>query len=130
MRFTIQLVADAGDATSQTHEIISIDRLDGVLSIDDLGLTLGEAKAMLAALQVAITETQVLDLARRERPCPCCRQLRRLKDKRRITVRTCPWQARAAEPTIWTLPMPSCARRHSACRGRSTPTRYGCVATF
>ena len=89
MRFTIQLVADAGDATSQTHEIISIDRLDGVLSIDDLGLTLGEAKAMLAALQVAITETQGLDLARRERPCPCCRQLRRLKDKRRITVRTC-----------------------------------------
>ncbi|MGX5805194.1 hypothetical protein ACWGS9_28705 [Bradyrhizobium sp. Arg314] len=53
MRFTIQLVTDPGDATFQTREIVSIDRLDGVLSNDDLGLTLGEAKAMLAALQVA-----------------------------------------------------------------------------
>jgi len=82
-------VADAGDATFQMHEIISIDRPDGGLSIEDLGLTLDEAKAMLAALQEAITETQVLDLARRERPCPCCRRPRQLKDKRTITVRTC-----------------------------------------
>ncbi|TIQ27146.1 hypothetical protein [Mesorhizobium sp.] len=89
MRFAIQLMIDSGDAAVETQEIVSFERTDGTLSIDELGLTLEEAKKALAALQVAITERQALDLARRERPCPCCHQPTQLKDKRTITVRTC-----------------------------------------
>ncbi|MGI6853496.1 hypothetical protein [Mesorhizobium sp. 1B3] len=44
MRFAIQLMIDGGDAADKTQEIISFDRTDGALSIDDLGLTLEEAK--------------------------------------------------------------------------------------
>lgn len=89
MRFTIQLVTDAGGAKCETREIVTIERPDGQLAIDDLGLTLAEAKIVLAAMQVAITDAQALGLARHHRPCPCCRRPRRLKDNRTITVRTC-----------------------------------------
>jgi hypothetical protein len=48
-----------------------------------------EARKLLAAVQGAITDAQVGDLVRRERPCPCCGRPRRLKDNNRtITVRT------------------------------------------
>ncbi|NGO55440.1 ISKra4 family transposase [Allomesorhizobium camelthorni] len=110
MRFAIQLVTDVGDATFETREIVSIDKPDGVLSIDDLGLTLGEAKAMLATLQVAITETQALDFARYHRSCPSCRRPRRLKDKRMITVRTC----------LGKLALPS--PRYGRCRCQAVPS--------
>ncbi|RWA78923.1 MAG: hypothetical protein EOQ31_34660 [Mesorhizobium sp.] len=89
MRFAIQLMIDRGAAVGETQEIVSFERTDGSLSIDELGLTLEEAKKTLAALQKAITETRALDLACSERPCPCCHRPRQLKDKRPITVRTC-----------------------------------------
>ena len=77
MHFTIQLVAEAGGEPLETQEIARIDRGDGVLSINDLGLTLVEAKTMLAALQTAVTDTQARDFARHRRPCPCCQRPRR-----------------------------------------------------
>ncbi|MGX5851512.1 hypothetical protein ACWGTO_31230 [Mesorhizobium sp. PL10] len=89
MRFAIQLLIDGGDAAGETQEIISFDRTDGALLIDELGLTLEEAKKALAALQIAITDAQVTDHSRPQRPCPCCLRPRQLKDKRAITVRTC-----------------------------------------
>lgn len=89
MRFAIQLMIDGGDAAVETQEIVSFDRTDGALSIDELGLTLEEAKKALAALQIAITDAQVMDHSRRQRPCPDCRRQRWLKDNRTITVRTC-----------------------------------------
>ena len=61
MRFAIQLMIDGGDAADETQEIISFDRTDGALSIDELGLTLEEAKTALAALQIAITDAQVME---------------------------------------------------------------------
>ena len=89
MRFAIQLMIDGGDTADETQEIISFDRTDGALSIDELGLTLEEAKTALAALQIAITDAQVMEHSRRQRPCPDCCRPRWLKDNRTITVRTC-----------------------------------------
>ncbi len=65
MRYAIQLMIDSGDAADETQEIISFDRTDGALSIDELGLTLEEAKTALAALQIAITDAQVMEHSRR-----------------------------------------------------------------
>ena len=89
MHFAIQLVSHVNAGGPEMREIASIDRPDDRLTIDDLGLMLAESKAVLAALQVAITDSQVLEHVRRERPCPCCGRTRRLKDRRTITVRTC-----------------------------------------
>ncbi len=89
MRFAIQLMIDGGDAADETQEIISFDRTNGALSIDELGLTLEEAKKALAAHQTAITGAQVMGHSRCQRPCPDCSRPRWLKDNRTITVRTC-----------------------------------------
>lgn len=89
MRFIIQLVTNTGAARPETREIAVVERPDDGFAIADLGLTLIEAKKLLAAIQGAITDAQVGDLVRRERPCPCCGRSRRLKDNNRtITVRT------------------------------------------
>jgi hypothetical protein len=89
MRFIIQLVTDTGAARPETREITVVERSGDGFAIADLGLTLIEAKKLLAAAQSAITDAQVGDLARRERPCPCCGRPRRLKDNNcTITVRT------------------------------------------
>ncbi|WP_095205284.1 hypothetical protein [Mesorhizobium carmichaelinearum] len=89
MRFAIQLMIDGGDAVVETQEIISFDRSDGALSINELGLTLEEAKRTLATLQEAHHGSTGPRPGRRQRTCPCCRRPRQLKDKRTITVRTC-----------------------------------------
>lgn len=59
-----------GDAADETQEIISFDRTDA-LSIDELGLTLEEAKSALVALQIAITDAQVDDLFERSALATC-----------------------------------------------------------
>lgn len=109
MRFAIQLMIDGGDAADETQQIISFDRTDGALSIDELGLTLKEARTALAALQIAITDAQVMEHSRRQRPCPNCCRPRWLKDNRTITVRTCFGKL--------TLPSP----RYRRCRCQTMP---------
>ena len=88
MRFAIRLAAETADGPVVEHTVAAIERPDGALPIDELGLRLEDAKAILAAIQLAVAETQARDLARRERPCPCCGTPRRLKDHRTIRVRT------------------------------------------
>ncbi|TYR36419.1 hypothetical protein FY036_00930 [Mesorhizobium microcysteis] len=61
MRFAIQLVIDEADSPIKTQEIASFDRVDGELSIHDLGLAMTEAKSALAALQVVIANAQVMN---------------------------------------------------------------------
>jgi hypothetical protein len=88
MRFAIRLAAETADGSIVEHAVATIERPDDALPIDELGLRLEDAKAILAALQAAVVETQARDLARRKRPCPCCAAPRRLKDHRAIQVRT------------------------------------------
>lgn len=88
MRFAICLAAETADGSVTEQAIATIERPDGALPIDELGLRLEDAKAILAALQAAVVDTQARDLARRKRPCPCCGAPRRLKDHRAIRVRT------------------------------------------
>ena len=87
MRFIVQLVVDT-DGAPATGMIATVERPDDGFSIDDLGLTLAESKAILAGLQASITSAQTAAVAGRKRACPCCRRLRGLKDHRTITVRT------------------------------------------
>lgn len=106
MRFAIQLIIDEADSPIKTQEIASFDRVDGELSIHDLGLAMTEAKSALAALQVVIANAQVMNYSLRQRPCPCCRRLRSLKDNRTINVRTC----------LGKIVLPSPRYEHCRCR--------------
>ena len=74
MRFAIHLAAETADGSTTEHAIATIERPDGALPVDDLGLRIEDAKAILAAIQVAVVETQALDLARWKRPWPVLRR--------------------------------------------------------
>lgn len=88
MRFIVQLTADTTDGAPAAGVVATIERPDDSFSIDDLGLTLAESKAILANLQASITDAQAAAVVTRERACPCCQRPRRLKDRRTIAVRT------------------------------------------
>lgn len=88
MRFAIRLVTETACGPVAEQQVVTIERPDGAPTIDELGLHLDDAKALLAAVQAAVVEAQAHDLARRKRPCPCCGGPRRLKDHRAIWVRT------------------------------------------
>lgn len=47
MRFIVQLVADTGAGAPAAGMVATIERPDDGFSIDDLGLTLAESKAIL-----------------------------------------------------------------------------------
>lgn len=111
MRFAIQLMIYGVDAAVETQEIISFDRTDGALSIDELGLTLEEAKKALAALQTAIADARVMEHSRCQRPCPDCCRLRWLKDNRTITVRTCFGKFTLPSPRYRRCRCPALSRR-------------------
>ena len=88
MRFTITLATETDDGPIRDMPIAVIERADDTLTIDDLGLRIEESKSLLAALQLAVVQTQALDWCRRQRACPCCGSARLLKDHRSIMVRT------------------------------------------
>jgi hypothetical protein len=88
MRFTITLTAATDDRPTSGISIAVIERDDDTLTIDDLGLRIAESKRLLAALQLAVVQTQALDWCRRQRACPCCGSARQIKDHRSIMVRT------------------------------------------
>src|SRR3546814_12974106 len=88
MRFTITLTAATDDRPTSVISIAVIERDDDTLSIDDLGLRIAESKRLLAALQLAVVQTQALDWCRRQRACPCCGSARQIKDHRSIMVRS------------------------------------------
>ena len=87
MRFHLQLVAETIDGHGEPQTVASFERSDA-LSIDTLGLSLDEAKSILAAVQLVVTDTQAHVEASRQRACPCCGKARQLKDSRTIKVRT------------------------------------------
>lgn len=87
MRFHLQLVAETDNGHEEPLTVTSVERSDD-LSIDTLGLNLEEAKSILAAVQMALTDAQAHVESERQRACPCCGEPRKLKDRRTIKVRT------------------------------------------
>jgi hypothetical protein len=85
MRITVQVVLE-GDGEEPVREVFSLER--GTLASETLGLRLGEAKELLAALQAALVEEQVAAALAEQVACPHCGRSRRHKDARTIVVRT------------------------------------------
>src|SRR3546814_4789775 len=88
MRCTITLTAATDDRPTSGISIAVIERDDDTLTSDYLGLRIAESKRLLAALQLAVGQTQALDWCRRQRACPCCGSARQIKDHRAIMLRT------------------------------------------
>ena len=87
MRIQIQLriVAD-DDSVISEDEILHLDKGDDRL--EAIGLSLGEAKALLAGIQERVVTAQAASFAARHRGCPVCGRPRRSKGPSPIVFRT------------------------------------------
>src|ERR1700752_3871231 len=73
MRWVLRLIETGMPSGVAGVDVMEISRPDGAGNIADLGLTLSEAKQLLARVQQAIVAAQAGDLAARRPECPSCR---------------------------------------------------------
>ncbi len=86
MKFNLQLRVTTDDGSVLEHDLVTFARTEPRL--ETLGLTLEEGKKVLKTVQQSMVETQVLAFLKQQRPCPDCRQQRRVKGSRRVSFST------------------------------------------
>src|SRR4051794_16242890 len=114
MRIQIQLriVAD-DDSVISEDEILHLDKGDDRL--EAIGLSLGEAKALLAGIQERVVTAQAASFAARHRGCPACGRPREHAEA---------WGGDQAAAGIGSsLSLTARAGYHPANRSRSVPSR-------
>jgi hypothetical protein len=84
----VRLVKLGADGETQCTDVMEISRSEGLSDIANLGLTLAEAKQLLAGAQQEIVTAQVDDHAARRPACPHCGGICRVKDYRQHAVAT------------------------------------------
>ena len=88
MEWKIKLEARNSWGEVTTHELGFIHRDPGDLTSSSVGLSLAEAKVLLAELQQRIVQTQIAEYIVCARVCIDCMKLRRLRDQRTRTLQT------------------------------------------
>ena len=72
MGWILRLVKTGADGGGQSTDVVEINKPDDLGDIAHLGLSLDEAKLLLAALQQDIVAAQVMVHAVRRSACRCC----------------------------------------------------------
>ncbi len=88
MEWTIRLEAKTGWGGVETVELASSTRPVLAATADDVGLSLAEAKSLLARLQEAMVRGQVAEYLRCRRVCPDCLTFQPVKDRRQRRLQT------------------------------------------
>jgi hypothetical protein len=84
----LRLVKTGAEGEGQATDIMEIDRPDDLRDIASLGLTLSEAKQLVASLQQEIVAAQARTPAVLRPSCPCGRGVRHVKDYREHAIAT------------------------------------------
>jgi len=84
----LRLVKIGVEGEGPCTDIMEIHRPDDLVDIANLGLTLAEAKRLLAGVQREIVAVQARDHAVRRPSCACCGDVCRVKDYRNHAVST------------------------------------------
>ncbi len=88
MQWTMQLEAKTEQGEVTTTELLTFSRPAMAGTLAEIGLTLAEAKALLAKLQASMLCGQVAEYAAHGRVCPACGALQPLKDRRTRRLQT------------------------------------------
>jgi len=87
MRVTVLLQITADDGTTgAAEEVAAFEKV--TQRLEDLGLSIAEGKALLAAVQSGTVKVQAAEWSRRHRPCPVCGDQRRCKGSYPVVFRT------------------------------------------
>ena len=88
MAWILRLVQTGAEGEDPGTDLMEISRPDGLGDIADLGLTLSEAKQLLANVQREIAAAQARDHVVRRPDCPSCDAVCHVKDYREHAVAT------------------------------------------
>ena len=88
MAWVLRLVEIGAEGEGSCADVVEISRPDGLVNIADLGLTLAEAKLVLAGVQREIVAAQARDHAVRRPGCRRCEGVCRVKDYRQHAIAT------------------------------------------
>ena len=82
MRWRVVIELTRGDGAVHAREVATGSDESAGSVVKPLGLTLADAKALLAAIQRHLVQAEVADYCRERRCCPRCQEQRPLKDVR------------------------------------------------
>ena len=88
MGLVLRLVETRADSGTSSIDVLELSRLGDLRDIADLGLTLPEAKQLLAQVQQAVVAAQARDHAALRPECPSCGGRCRVKDWRSHHIAT------------------------------------------
>lgn len=88
MEWRIKLEARSGWGEVESIEVAHIKRRVVGLTAEEIGLSLDEAKQVLAELQRLVLQTQMEEYTYCTRICPTCLKMRRQRDCRTRTIQT------------------------------------------
>jgi hypothetical protein len=114
MKVTIQVLIERDDEPPIVDEIACLER--ETLAPDTLGLTLAEAKMVLAQLQDTLVKEQVTAFVTQQQTCPSCGTPRRCKGHHQIVVRSLFGTLTLVSPRLYT-----CACQADDSRRSSSP---------
>jgi hypothetical protein len=100
MKVTIQLVIERDDQSPIVDEIACLER--ETLAPETLGLTLAEAKTVLAELQDTLVKEQVATFVAQQQICPLCGARRPRKGHHPIVVRSLFGKLTLVSPRLYT----------------------------
>jgi hypothetical protein len=103
MKVKIQIVIESDNYdTPITDEIACIQRED--LAPETLGMTLAEAKDLLANIQAVMVREQAAEYIEQQRACPHCDETRYQKDQHDIVFRSLFGKMKIPSPRLYTCP--------------------------
>ena len=101
MKVLLQITEDDGTAGAAA-EVAAFEKVTE--RPEDLGLSIAEAKALLAAVQQRTVDAQVACWMERHRCCEACGQLRRSKGNRRVVFLTLYGDVAVTSPRLHRCP--------------------------
>ena len=102
LRFKVQLVVTADDHEVCVDEVVVLDKQHDRL--EHIGLSLGEAKALLLELQRQVVTRQIAAFLAARAACPSCGRPRGIKDHKAILFRTLFGNLELASPRLRRCP--------------------------
>src|SRR5437762_63919 len=106
MNITVQITVQSDEEQAEVvQEVARLER--GSLRPETLGLSLAEARAILAGLEQTIVERQAAEFVAQERRCPHCGRERSSKDCQSIVFRTPFGKLKLASPRLYRCPCAS-----------------------
>jgi hypothetical protein len=106
MKITVQITVKSEAAASEVvREVARLER--GPLYPETLGLSLAEARSILASLEQTLVEHQATEFIAQQRPCPQCGQERACKGHHQIVFRTPFGKLRLDSPQLYACPCQS-----------------------